>query len=189
MPPHGTSAACSLVPVIFIAELDLLTPSQLLPPPSICAKKMCNGFTLMFGEVTMDLCDVTGIWRSALSCGVLSNLHRWVGEEDKCCPGVPGLATDKRIPDVPQYIEYPYSLSFSPPSRTAPAPGNFCLGRRAYLWGYSKLDNIILAIWDLKEKISKCLLWTQSKWLFLSPSRTIPSLLPPVSSKLSCFQV
>lgn len=129
-------------------------------PLSICAKKMCKGFSLMSREVTMDLCDVTGIWCSPLSCSVLSNLHRWVGEEDKCCPGVPRLATDKRIPDVPQYMEYPHSPSFSPSSCTASAPGNICLGGRAYLWGYFKLTNIILAIQCLKEIISKCLLWT-----------------------------
>lgn len=57
----------------------------------------------------MDLCDVTGIWHSALRSNALSNLHRWVGEINKCRPGVPSLAADKRIPDVPQYIEYPYS--------------------------------------------------------------------------------
>lgn len=35
MPPHATSAACSPVPVIFIAELDLLTLSQ-LPLQYLC---------------------------------------------------------------------------------------------------------------------------------------------------------
>lgn len=126
---------------------------------STCAK-MCNGFSLMYGEVTMDLCDVTGVWCTALSFSVLSNLHRWVGEEDKCCPGVLSLATDKRIPHIPQYIQYPHSPAFCPPFCTPPAPGNVFLGGRTYLWGYSKPVNIIWAIWGVKEILSKCLLWT-----------------------------
>lgn len=110
-------------------------------PLSICAK-MCNGFTLIFREVTMDLCDVTGIRHSALKSNVLSNLHRWVGEKDKCCPGVLSFAGDKRIPDVPQDSEYPYSPFFSPPYFTPPS-------QKCLSWGKSTFLRIFQTIWCL----------------------------------------